>query len=349
MLTSHCCPHLQHHRILTPRRQHLQSQLLPLGSILQHFQGHYGRGVEAAQSLHQPVAICGLPQPFTVACHPWWQAFLCHLWRLRLKRAKVCVSLSQNPTCFAQKLCQQQEKQMGTTEKSSIKSDVETRWHSTLCIWCSLLPHLKPDLAMTLADVEGAKIEFSAQDWTLMEKVVKVLRSFEEVMKLLWCKDATITRAIPAVSAIVKTLETNPENRGIMGMKWSLQESMERRHADIESINHFTLPPSLIADITVTFSANQGLSSWQSRNWQQDRECLEKRVKVPRKPRKWSPCQKMHHSPAWRAGKKSKERRLYCLQLKAQLISLPLLQIQRSYSALEVCCPQPWPSWKEAV
>jgi hypothetical protein len=70
-------------------------------------------------------------------------------------------------------------------------------------------------------------IDFSAQDWLLVEKDVKALKAFEEATNMLSSSEATISSVIPIVTTIIKSLETSSADRGILGMKRSLKQSME--------------------------------------------------------------------------------------------------------------------------
>ncbi len=54
-------------------------------------------------------------------------------------------------------------------------------------------------VTIALAELDTILIQFSSQDWILIAKVVKILKSFEEATKLLSAKDATISHLIPIV------------------------------------------------------------------------------------------------------------------------------------------------------
>jgi hypothetical protein len=84
-------------------------------------------------------------------------------------------------------------------------------------------------------------IDFSAQDWLLVEKDVKALKAFEEATNMLSSSDATISSVIPIVTTIIKSLETSSADRGILGMKRSLKQSMEAWFQSVESTKNYLI------------------------------------------------------------------------------------------------------------
>lgn len=149
------------------------------------------------------------------------------------KCRRVAGHASQS-TAFYKELYSQQERHFGKNERLSLLQDVETRWNSTY-IMLERAQKLKHPLVSTLLATGSLDMEFSSQDWNLMEKLVNVLGVFYEATKALSSSDASISCVIPLVTTILKSLEVKSADFGIMGMKRGLREEMARRFAGIES------------------------------------------------------------------------------------------------------------------
>ena len=92
---------------------------------------------------------------------------------------------------------------------------------------------MKSPLVQTLINID-APVEFSNQDWQIMDKIIEVLRPFKEATEMLSHRDACISMTIPIVTAIMKSLDTSSADQGVKTMKKDLKESMDRRFVDIE-------------------------------------------------------------------------------------------------------------------
>ena len=94
----------------------------------------------------------------------------------------------------------------------------------------------------TLLNMEKPPVEFSHQDWVLMEKVVRVLKPFKEATLMLSKEDASISSAIHVTTLIIKSLaiENPTEDRGVLTMKRALKKNMETRFSNLESKFHYT-------------------------------------------------------------------------------------------------------------
>ena len=100
---------------------------------------------------------------------------------------------------------------------------------------------LMPAVVQTLSNMGTATpVEFSARDWELMKKVVRVLKPFKEATEWLSKSDASIALAIPIVTAIRKSLEVIAlRDLGVMGMKRGLTDAMDKRFSRMEGNFHY--------------------------------------------------------------------------------------------------------------
>ena len=99
---------------------------------------------------------------------------------------------------------------------------------------------LKPSIVQTLSNVRCG-IEFTNRDWDTLDLIITVLKPFYDATKMLSQHDASISMAIPVVTAIMKDLEDSPsgDDHGVRGMKRSLRSSMERRFEEIEEKDYY--------------------------------------------------------------------------------------------------------------
>ena len=122
--------------------------------------------------------------------------------------------------------------------------DVATRWNSTFYMLERFL-RLKSALIASIAHCEDldydVKVEFRKDDWSLMEKVVKVLKSFEEATQMLSTKNACISQTIPIITLIIQQLNTTKADTGVKTLKRDLQDAMEARFDHYESDDKYTL------------------------------------------------------------------------------------------------------------
>ena len=105
---------------------------------------------------------------------------------------------------------------------------------------CSIV-ELKPALIQTLSDLPEVGTEFTANDWDLMRKIIRVLKPFEEETRKLSKQDASISTVIPFVTMIIKSLEDTEEDRGVLTWKRALKKNIETRFSEIESQKHYTM------------------------------------------------------------------------------------------------------------
>ncbi|XP_047135522.1 zinc finger BED domain-containing protein 4-like [Hydra vulgaris] len=154
------------------------------------------------------------------------------------KSRKLC-SYASHSIGFYTELYRQQEIQMDRKDRLGLKNDVATRWNSTYYMLERIL-HLKPAIAATLLKFPSVGIEFSVQDWSLYEKVVRILSVFEEATKMLSGSDSCISSCIPIVTTIIKALETSGDV-SVQKLKIAMKNAMEKRFSAIEKTEHYSV------------------------------------------------------------------------------------------------------------
>ncbi len=88
---------------------------------------------------------------------------------------------------------------------------------------------VNPALVTALPSLQDAEIEFSGQEWRLIEKVIEILQTFEWATQMLSHKDASASRVIPIVTTIVRSDQRGWRSRG--NKESSLEEAMDDRDA----------------------------------------------------------------------------------------------------------------------
>ena len=116
------------------------------------------------------------------------------------------------------------------------------RWNSTYDLLLSF-KILQDPVVQTLLHVPNAPPELTRQEWTLLDKVVKVLKPFKDATEMLSRHDASISMAIPIVTLIIEDLaKENPrEEHGVLTMKRALKTSMETRFDYIHSTTNYCI------------------------------------------------------------------------------------------------------------
>jgi len=155
------------------------------------------------------------------------------------KSRRLC-SFASHSNVFYTELYRQQEIQMDNKDRLGLRNDVATRWNSTFYMLERIL-HLKPAIAATLLNFPEAGTEFSAQDWSLCEKVVSILVVFEEATKMLSGSESCISSCIPIVTTIIKALETPSSDSSVQELKITMKKSMEDRFSSMEQTDHYSV------------------------------------------------------------------------------------------------------------
>jgi len=121
------------------------------------------------------------------------------------------------------------QKQLKLPEHRLIQ-DVSTRWNSSFYMLQRLL---EQRVALTAANAEfNVPAELRNSQWTLAEKVVKLLQIFEEAIREASGNYSSATLVIPIVNSICHALEIVEGDRGIMAMKREMLDSLRRRYHD---------------------------------------------------------------------------------------------------------------------
>lgn len=127
---------------------------------------------------------------------------------------------------------QQIQEQLGLP-KHSLFQDVSTRWNSSFYMLQRLIEQ-KRAITVSSTECPSAPAELRAQQWTLAEKVVKLLLVFEEATREASGDYASCAIIIPIINTLKRALLTDEEDHGIMGMKRAMMKSLEDRYGSVE-------------------------------------------------------------------------------------------------------------------
>lgn len=85
--------------------------------------------------------------------------------------------------------------------------------------------------AVVLYSTETPIVILSSNEWSLMEKVLRLLQPFEEYTKLMSKNNSCISEVIPAVTVLKKFLSRDDEEKtaGVRTMRDDLSTSLEKR------------------------------------------------------------------------------------------------------------------------
>ena len=126
----------------------------------------------------------------------------------------------------------------------NLLQDVVTRWNSTFLMLQRFL-QLQPVMRSVLLDQDWKNkldVNISNADWSLMEKVVKVLGVFLEATERFSSPSACISEVIPTVTGLLVTLNVNDrDDVGVKDFKRKLKESLERRLGDKETLDQYAV------------------------------------------------------------------------------------------------------------
>ena len=119
--------------------------------------------------------------------------------------------------------------------------DEPTRWNTTYYMLDRLLEQRQ---AITAANVElDVPVELRSADWMLGEKVVKILKVFEEATREASGSNATSAIVIPVVNSILRYLESgiSEDDMGIRRMKREMLQSLNSRYSHVETNKFYCL------------------------------------------------------------------------------------------------------------
>ena len=163
---------------------------------------------------------------------------------LKVKVSKVTMFAAHSNN-FETELKKQQKQVMGKTSDSeclTVINDCKTRWNSTFYMFKRLVD-LEQALVLTMRKFyDQIEVEFTAQDWSLMKKIVKVLKPFEQATKILSYSDASISMVIPIIFTIRLGLETRQKDEiGVITLKKNLLKNLQNRQGFLEDREEYYL------------------------------------------------------------------------------------------------------------
>lgn len=113
-----------------------------------------------------------------------------------------------------------------------IPQDVATRWNSTYYMLERLM---EQRTAVNMFSADTNRTGFTANEWEVMGKVVKLLAPFEEITKTISLAKATSSVCIPAIFALSKYLSSDMDWSGVVSMKGKLISSITDRFSYLET------------------------------------------------------------------------------------------------------------------
>ena len=94
---------------------------------------------------------------------------------------------------------------------------------------------LEQNKAITASNAEcQPPTELRSQQWALAEKVVKLLKVFEEATREISGEYCSASVMIPIINTLKRTISQNDEDHGVMNMKRGMLKSISDRYKDIE-------------------------------------------------------------------------------------------------------------------
>ena len=113
------------------------------------------------------------------------------------------------------------------------------RWNSSFYMLQRLL---EQRVALTAANAElNVPAELRNSQWTLADKVVKLLQIFEEATREVCGNYSSAALVIPIVNSIYRALEVLKDDRGIMSMKREMLQSLKQWYDGMESNSFYCL------------------------------------------------------------------------------------------------------------
>ena len=133
---------------------------------------------------------------------------------------------------------------MGKSESECLCliKDVKTRWNYT-CLMYERAIQLEPALILAMRNCyDNIGVEFTAQDFQLMKKLVRVLKPFADATKILSYNDSSISMVIPIVFTIKLGLKTKEKDDfGVITLKKALLKNLETRLGHLEEREEYFL------------------------------------------------------------------------------------------------------------
>ena len=120
--------------------------------------------------------------------------------------------------------------------------DISTRWNSTFYLIERLLEQ-KRAISLYVAD-HDTLVNLTAQQWSLMEQCINLLKPFEEITKITSSGLSCVSEVIPHVTALKKYLdkaETEQRTPDLSHMRASLKAELEVRFNSISQDSNYLI------------------------------------------------------------------------------------------------------------
>ena len=163
-----------------------------------------------------------------------------------IENVRIVTNFASSSNNFCHDLEEIQKKEDPDKTPLLLVNDVQTRWNSTYSMLARFLK-LKESLTILLAKKEWsrkaslAKAKICQEDFTLMERVVKVLQAFNEVTEQLSHNSACISEVIPVVTILLAALDRGNDDLGVVGYKFNLRSKLREKMGHFESIDIYSL------------------------------------------------------------------------------------------------------------
>ena len=159
------------------------------------------------------------------------------------KCRKIC-TFANKSVQFANDITAAQEPLEEGKVAKQLQQDVVTRWNSTYDMLARFL-EIKAAVVNVLADqkwMDKVEVHFYPSDWELMAKIVSLLKGYKEATLMLSSSSASISQVIPIVKLIWDSLAVSARSdHGVKTFKTNLRASLERRFAEKETTEEYTL------------------------------------------------------------------------------------------------------------
>ena len=144
------------------------------------------------------------------------------------------------------------QEELGFPSIKTLVQDVKTRWNSTHDM-LERFVEVKDAVIAILADDEwkgkitvktGGMVKFSANDWKVMERLVDVLKPFQEATVNLSSKSACVSETFPTLASLQHTLKLANNaavDRGVMDLKSRLSDNLKARTEYLEMSDMHTI------------------------------------------------------------------------------------------------------------
>lgn len=123
--------------------------------------------------------------------------------------------------------------------KKKLVQSVITRWNSTYYMLQRLLEQKN---ALSLYATKFGEINnLTATQWTVLEKLLNLLKPFEEITKQIASSRSLISEVIPIVTTLKLYLSKSGDFFGVGTMKDTLLQNLEKRFASIQDKEHYSI------------------------------------------------------------------------------------------------------------